>query len=269
MTSNIKRNMKKTLSIFTALCICMSVSSIAFASENKVSRYDYVATHEINLGESEKGSTVDESSPVTVKIHTYKDNGKKVYKVDCGETKEEKLKAFEALNKFMESGRAEQTVVPVTSLFTEFYGNEYGYASNTNAMGYSWAKYVAGDVDDGGYDNTWGGQSALWAGSGNASYIILRQAVTLNVVNANATLSISWPPSLDVSQTRTASTATWNSETEYSTTILGAEHQFTEFNWEDLQYGYVTSCVYSDSADIKYGSTIYRPTQSVRFTESM
>lgn len=269
MTRNIKRNMKKTLSIFMALCICMSVSSIAFAAENKVSRYDYVSTHEINLGESEIGFTVDKSSPKTVKIHTYNDNGKKVYKVDCGETKEEKLQAFEALNKFMESGRAEQTVVPVTSLFTEFYGNEYGYASNPNAAGYTWAKYVAGDVNDGGYDSTWGGQSGMWASTGTASYLILRQSVILNVVNANATLSISWPAAMDFSQTRTASTATWNSETEYNTNILGAEHQFTEFNWEDLQYGYVTSCVYSDSADIKYGSLIYRPTQSVRFTESM
>ncbi len=255
--------MKRIISTFIAFSLVISaMSTVTFASEfsPSSSRYEYIDTEEISLP-----ITVKSVNKSTAKIHIYNDNGIKVYKLECADSPEIKMLAFEALNNFMDMGVAERTEVGVNLYNQEFYGNERGYGSNSNAIGYTWARYVAGNVQQNGYDSTWGGQSAIWAGTGTADYIKLHQSVTINVTNADASLSISWPPALTISQSRTSSTATWVSEPDYNSTGLGAEHAFTEFDLDDIQNGVITSCVYSDSGEVKFNSTIYRPTTSVKF----
>ncbi|WP_223070460.1 hypothetical protein [Paenibacillus caui] len=171
----------------------------------------------------------------------------------------------------MGKGSVQQTTVSVTQTDTDFYGDEWGYSSiNSNALGYTWAKYnSASDFRSGGYDRTWGGQAASWGGSETPAYIKLYQSVTVNVINSTGTLTIGWPPSYSVSPTKTSSTATWSSESATNVDVLGAEHQTTEISEADIQGGQITSFVYNDSADIKIGSTIYRPASSVRFTNGL
>ncbi|MGG4146361.1 hypothetical protein ABEW34_24960 [Paenibacillus algorifonticola] len=256
--------MKKIVSavLVTMLAIPLVASSVSAA--NHSGKLVKKVAISLSDNKSNVNSTVAELS-------VYDDNGIKLYTVTGAQTPNEKRKAFEILNSFMEKGAVEQQTVNVTSTGTDFYGSEYGYSSaNNNAMGYTWAKYNASaSFPTTGTDKTWGGQSAAWNGSGTAAYIKLYQSVTLNVSNASTTLTVGWPPSMSVTPTKSSSTASWYSDSITNVNILGAEHGTVQFNKQDIQGGYVTSCVYNDSADVKVGSTIYRPTNSVRFTNGL
>ncbi len=257
-----KKKLAAILMIFT--CISNTFSANVFASNVKV-KEGKVLEKKIMIHGTKKGES-------DLELSVYNDNGIKVYKVKGAKNRAEKEKAFIILNNYMENGSVEQTTVYVTSLYTDFYGDEWGYSTQTNnAMGYTWAKYNAGNISASltNYDKTWGGQSGGWFGSGAPTFIRLRQSVTLNVANASTSLTISWPPSMTVTQTRTSSTATKVFDPDYDSDCIGAEHGLTEFNKEDIQYGIVTSCIYSDSADIRVGSFTYVPSQSVRFVNSI
>ncbi|MCM3039098.1 hypothetical protein M3201_05230 [Paenibacillus motobuensis] len=214
-----------------------------------------------------------EKSSKKLRLSQYDDNGVKVYTVEGANTTEEKKRAFEILNNFMESGEVQQVTVSVNETNKEFYGNEFGYSqSNSNVMGYTWARYVAGKnfgSNSSVYDKTWGGSSGSWGGSGTAAYIKLNQGVTVNVSGASGTLTIGWPPSYSVTATSSSSTASWSSEATTGVNVLGAEHQLVEYNRDDVQRGKITSCVYTDVADVKVSSTVYKATSSVRFTNGL
>jgi hypothetical protein len=206
-------------------------------------------------------------------LSQYDDNGIKVYTVEGADTPEEKYKAFEILNKFMESGEIQQSNVSVTTTNQDFYGNEYGNSpSNSNVQGYTWARYNAGKgfaSNKSVTDKTWGGSSGVWGGTGTAGYIKLNQLIALNVSGASHSLTLSWPPGYSISSTKSTSTASYSTDAETGVNVLGAEHQLLQFNKEDIQGGKVTSAVHTDVADVKVGSTIYKATSSVRFTNDL
>lgn len=261
----------KVVALALSSILMISQGVVASAAESETSRYQYVSTSEVLINVSNVGTTKDtlKSGEVkTAKIHTFNDNGKKVYKVEIDGTPQEKIEAFKTLNNYMESGLSEETIVVVNEKNKEFYGNEWD-TSKTNILGYSWAKYKVGSRYSGINDTTWGGSSASYTGTGSFGYIKLMQKTTVNATGASASLSISWPPSLDVSASRTSSTGTWESETEYNDTILGAEHELVELNYSDLHGATITSCIYVDTANVKVGATIYKPSTSVRFKSGL
>lgn len=265
--------MKKIISMaLSFLMISSIVTTSAFAASTN--EYDYVGTYSFPLNsvstQSEANGNADNP---TVTITVYNDRGKNVYRMDTtASTAEEEAVAFEMFDQFVENGVVNEKVVTVDEYDTEFYGSETGRAGSKGSTGYnaylfSWGRYLAGNVARGGYDKCWGNQAARWMQSGtSADYIKLHQSARINVKNADTALSISWPPSLDIDiNTSSASVATWSSDTEYDTKSLAAQHETVEYNWEDLQGGNVTSFIFTDSADIKYGSTIYKPQAVIRF----
>ncbi|MDT0124614.1 hypothetical protein Q9R46_18270 [Paenibacillus sp. RRE4] len=266
--------MKKTASVLLSVGLLLSIftgSASAAEGSNVNKEKRLITTIQISLNDQQRTATLSDSQQAELSV--FEENGKKIYEVKGAKTPDEKRRAFEILNNYMEKGTVQQATVTVNKTGYDFYGNEYGYSSaNRSAMGYTWAKYNAGKGfanNSNVYDKTWGGQSASWTGSNNPSYIKLLQSVTVNVSNASSTLTIGWPPSYSVTPTRTSSTASWSSDSTSGVTVLGAEHQTTQINRDDVQRGKITSLLYSDSADVKVGSTIYRPTNSVRFTNGL
>lgn len=264
--------MKKIISMALSLLMIFSVvTTSAFAAS--ANEYDYVGTYSFPLNSvstlAEADATADDP---TVTVTVYNDRGKNVYRMDTtATTAEEEATAFELFDQFVETGVVNERVVTVDEFEKEFFGSETSHAGSSgttgyNAYVYSWGRYLAGNVRSGGYDKCWGNQTARWMKTGSADYIKLHQSARINVVNADTALSISWPPSLEIDiNTSSASVATWSSETEYDAKSLAAQHETVEYNWEDLQGGNVTSFIFTDSADIKYGSTIYKPQAVIRF----
>lgn len=270
--------MKKMLSMTLALISLLSImTTSAFAASSN--DYEYVGTYTFPLYEGVSTYEVrgNESEP-SVTVTVYNDRGKNVYRMDTtAKTAEEEAIAFELFDQFVESGAVNEKVVTVDEFNTEFSGSEIGRAGESgttayNAYMFTYSHYVAGNVVNGGYDRCWGTQTARWLQSGtNANYIKLFQSARINVANADTALSISWPPAYEIDiNSSSASVASWDSgDPEYDTKSLAAQHETVEYNWEDLQYGNVTSFVFTDSADIKYGSMIYKPRAVVRFENGL
>ena len=265
--------MKKMISIALSLFMISSiVTTSAFAAS--ANEYEYVGTYSFPLNSVSALTEADiNGDNPTVTVTVYNDRGKNVYRMDTtATTAEEEATAFELFDQFVETGAVNEKVVTVDEYDKEFYGSETGRAGSDGTTGYnaymfSWGRYLAGNVRKGGYDKCWGNQTARWLKTAtDADYIKLYQSARVNVENADTSLSISWPPSLDIDiNSSSASVATWSSDTEYNAKSLAAQHETVEYNWEDLQGGNVTSFIFTDSADIKYGSTIYKPQAVIRF----
>lgn len=270
--------MKKAVTLMLAVVMALSVLSINAFAAAPSNEYEYVGTYTFALdcgaayGLEPASDDTTASSP-TMTVTVYNDRGKNIYRMETtAHTAEEEAVAFEMFDQFVENGSVQESTVTVNEFNKEFFGSDVGRGGSSGTTGYdaynySWARYVAGEVVKGGKDSSWGKQTARWMKTNtSADYIKLHQSAKINVRNADASLTISWPPALTVSSnSASASVASWSSEVEYDTKSLAADHETVEYNWEDLQYGGVTSFIYTDSADIKYGSSIYKPSSTIRF----
>jgi hypothetical protein len=253
--------MRKMYSFMAVVCCVFMLSTSAFAAGNTPNGVKLLSSFDVPSAASDGAK---------LKISMYEDNGKKVYGINGAQTPSQKRKAYEILNSYMQSGSVATTNVNVTSYNTDFYGNEY--SSNAgSAQGYTWGYYRAGNIaaSTSNVDKSWGGSSAGWFGTGTATSIVLKQKASINVVNASATLNISWPPGLSVTATFSSSTATWQSGTYSGNGSFGAQHDLVEFNIDDIHYGNVTSAVFNDSSDVLVSGYTWKPTQYVRFSNAL
>lgn len=253
---------KKIVSLLIMSVLIMWSFSTVLATPSIEEEYEYISTHEIVVKCNAAKGTYDKVAT----IDTYDNNGQKIYKMNFEGTVEEKIAAFKAFNNFMESGKAEDTIVSVTQTDTEFYGNEYDSQAN-NTAGYTWAKYYV--YGGQGRDKAWGGSSGTFSGSSGFGYIQLNQTGSVYVSGASTTLTVSWPPGISFTNYVSSSTGTWSSAIEYDDQTLGAQHPTMNIYDSDLQGGVITSFKYYDVADIKVYSTIYRPATCVRFTNGL
>ncbi len=264
---------KKLLSIITGIffvsSICLAPVSAADIQNNH--QNVKIASIPVKINKSVKNK-----HDINFTVDVYGTSKKKTYAVkEVGDgSLEDKKAAFEVFNQMMESGSIQETAVSVSSFYTDYSGIEWD-DDQTNYLGYSSAHYNAGNLPNGGTDRTWGGSSCMWTGSGTPKYIFISQTQSLNVTDADATVSINWGVSatgpeigggVTLTETQTSSKCTWTSNQVPNETILGSEYGETEFSWDDIQGGCVTSCVHTDKGNISYGATIYKPSTQVRFT---
>lgn len=100
---------------------------------------------------------------------------------------------------------------------------------------------------------------ATWFGDGNWDKCYIHQSSTVNSVDAS--ISISWPPSLDVSSDE--ETATWDSDPfydEWEVKVDRGEMVAESYIW-------ISSFVAEDSADMYIGSNVYRPSTYIKISK--
>ena len=197
--------------------------------------------------------------------------GKKVYGFENITDPNDRVKAFNYLNQMMQTAETQAKTVNVTSINTTFYGNDTGYSNNNNCVAYTWADYIAGNVDNGGRDQTWGGSSALLSGSQTLNYMYLKQKITFSIINANISVNIGYQTAnASITQTRTQSTCSWTSP-QMTANPSGAEHEHLYIDKDDLSNGNITSCLYVDGAEMYINgvSTIYKPSTYLKFSAAI
>lgn len=271
--------MKRKVSKFIVMCLVATLTIPQCVQAQETTSIQYGSKFEKNASypiRFNKGGNYDHD--INFNIDVYGNSERKLYTIsDIGDdSATDKKEAYKLFNEMLKTGDIEEAVVDVTAKYKTFSGSIYD-DDQSNYLGYSWAEYYAGDCGNGGTDKTWGGSSACWASSGTPKYIYISQTHSLNVTNADVSLSINWSAGADTSiggsvtltETQTSSKCTWTSNQCTNVTVLGAEYGETEFSSDDLCGGNVTSCVNSDKGYIYYGSTIYKPSTQIRFTNSL
>lgn len=269
--------MKKIVCMLLSILLVVGSLTVSSSALEPSSRYTILGSYTFDLQDKTfDGLALTSSESPTVTITAYSDMGKRVYRMDTtATTQSEEEEAFEIFDRFINNGNVQQYVVVVDEKDKDFYGTETVRSATSgtgyNAYNFSWAKYNATSDTYGGYDSCWGTQTARWTMlSTNADYIKLHQTCRVNVTGASSTLNIGWPSaSVSITSTRSSSSASWDSETEYNAKALSSEHLDVSFNREDICNGYVTSFITTDYADIKYGSVIYKPQSVIRFENGM
>ncbi|MCT4545005.1 MAG: hypothetical protein N4A63_15855 [Vallitalea sp.] len=259
------------LMVFCAVLICANLTGVYAKESNLTKIYEEKIYLNKNLNAKNNSflscELVDDTA-LTLSVYV-KENGKKAYTINGANSKQDKKVAFQLLNDYMETGSIERTNVDVTDYYEDFYGNEMGESQvNNNCISYTWSKYNAGKVHSGGVDKTWGGTSGSWIGNEAPGYIQLLQSRTISVSNASATLNISWPPGLSVSETKSKSTAS-DSTTKSNVDVFGAEHSMVEFDKSDIHNGNIKYCLVSDTAKIEINNFTYKASSSVKFNNAL
>lgn len=204
---------------------------------------------------------INDSAPIdlseSVRIEKTINNNATVYTANAN-TKAEKEAAFEMIRAlsgdpmaFGKNGNAGdlngdvyEPNAPLAPGQSEYHNDERWHGS---AYSYSWKRNTA---------STWannfeGGQSTLWNGNGNCSYIILSESINVNGI----AVSVSWPPAISGS----SSSGSWTSQPIYSN-VAGSSFTGLTVGWS------ATSVTFSDGGDVYVGNSIYRPYTYIKFS---
>lgn len=204
---------------------------------------------------------INDSTPIdlfeSVRIEKAINNDAIVYSANAN-TKAEKKAAFEMIKllsgdpmAFAEKGVVYDTKgdvlepnAPLPTGQSEYHNDEKWHG---NAYSYSWKRNTASFWNN----NFEGGQSTLWNGNGNCSYIILSESITVNGI----AVSVSWPPAISGN----SSSGTWTSQPIYSN-VAGSSFTGLTVGWT------ATSVTFSDGGDVYVGNSVYRPYTYIKFS---
>ncbi|WP_430111425.1 hypothetical protein [Paenibacillus sp. B1-33] len=186
-------------------------------------------------------TTSTESKEFTLK--QYNDNGVTVYGFDV-EDPSYRQAAMSYINKL--TGDTGAVFQPVGLLPGE---SEYQNDTQTdgNAMSYAWKINTAGNWDN----NFEGGQSSAWNGSGNASYIVLNQNISVSGIG----VTVSWPPGVSGSST----SGSWQSQ-PIKDNVAGASFAGMKVS------GTSWATSFSENGDVYVNNRVYRPVTYIKFS---
>lgn len=233
--------MKKILKVILVitLVIIVGLPTTAFAAESEAT---LISTKQVILTSSGTSTRSVESKEFT--LETYDDNGVTVYGFDVEEP-EYRQAAMDYINQLTgDSKSILQTRAPLNPGESEYH-NDTQY--DGNARSYAWKRNTAGTWDN----NFEGGQSSAWMGSGNCSYIVLNQGISVSGV----AVSISWPPAVSGS----GSSGSWQSQPIYKD-VAGSSFSGMKVG------GTAFSCAFSENGDVYVGNRVYRPVTYIKFS---
>lgn len=234
--------MKKKLITTCIILVIISLLCVNFVSAASNGQATYIETRKVKLSAKTGKAEIVENKDFN--FYVSEDNGILIYNFDYVDQEYRKA-AMEYIHKETGDTQTQTTCYGPYFINQIYYINDTDYDGN-DASAYTWTKYKHLGCDSGYF---WGGQSACWFGSTDATQIILNQRATFSGIF----MTISWPPSYTGSST----SRTWESYPIYSNNAGASRPTINSYK--------AYMAVFIDGGDIYVNSYVYRPSTYLKY----